>query len=1036
MDKSPEGFEPPEHEGAAPDVMAEEVDSMTHEYNEAEPSLLNDSNHDSVVSTEDVPSIPPQAREHYEQLDNEQKVSPSDVDDDTLVLGVNHVDGSDSSQPDAPELREHKFQHLNTVHVLGDLHGWAPGLITYLVEHELAEIEINGLMLGSAGELDAKAMLNLFGRDRDMTSTDLPSAGLAGRPRFEECVNGIGHSNVRARWRGGKKTGFIQLGDVIDRADHSELACEILRQLIIDAPGNVFVLLGNHEQFVIEDEYDNWYLNENRNAVVDGRKTPAEWSRHHLRFMPTMDVDDLERSRLVFEAYKESVQLLFLTQAAAQQKALNIAHGLSEDSIGRILSSGWSPYNDISKVARVYSKKGRSFPGGLVSIVIGETLFHHAEPNQKISVIPGEMSWEEGFGWLNYVHGGYNLQASPHSHLLWSRGASDGATINRPASQEMLEQIGIRWPGLYNIVHGHTPTVSIGEFDDVTGKESKPVSYLAESVEVTPKYGRASSIRIYNIDEGLSPVYYKGADEPEDPCRTPIGLRITAPSSREVPVQSHSAHDRLLEVERHRSVRTDTRKLWIWREGVYRNNNANEWKQVGKNRHQICSEFDGTMFLIEVSETGKEMLSRNISGYPILQNLLIYMLHDAKFLPRHIKRQPPKNALAHVRESTGGPAHLSHMLTPNMAWKTAQMLQLVALGLCPGNKKNTSLLFGMNFTKKPQPFFLFNHGEKSVESRLSSETIVQSELRHGSKPMCLSLEQSDIHLTQKLDQWLGKEKISSKLEQKIPLCLGLNPLEAYSDKEASTGIAGSQTKHWERPGKTEDIRDAQKEHPKQPLRELKEKVVKRMSKNPPQDIRDVPRHRRDGGPGRQKSKPLVNKSDRKKSALSSEARASALKSPVLDIRSTRPSPVIPPTKSSDSTPSADQKQIKQPAHVQTRHESIKEADGSTTVTITSTNCGKIIGQGKKKPLFLSHSIKVYYHPKWLVVTFEIFDDQGQSTFKWEAPRHKLSLPELGWGGSGIPKPSIKKKHHGLNEKFFMRLVEYVHELIQGDLRGD
>ena len=89
-----------------------------------------------------------------------------------------------------------------------------------------------------------------------------------------------------------------------------------------------------------------------------------------------------------------------------------------------------------------------------------------------------------------------------------------------------------------------------------------------------------------------------------------------------------------------------------------------------------------------------------------------------------------------------------------------------------------------------------------------------------------------------------KRKISSKLEQKIPLCLGPNPLEAYSDKEASTGIAGSQTKHWERPGK-QKISGTLKEHPKQPLREL-EKVVKRMSKNPPQDIRDVPCHRRDG----------------------------------------------------------------------------------------------------------------------------------------------------------------------------------------------
>ena len=30
------------------------------------------------------------------------------------------------------------------------------------------------------------------------------------------------------------------------------------------------VLVGNHEQFVLEDEYDNWYLNE-ENAITDGR---------------------------------------------------------------------------------------------------------------------------------------------------------------------------------------------------------------------------------------------------------------------------------------------------------------------------------------------------------------------------------------------------------------------------------------------------------------------------------------------------------------------------------------------------------------------------------------------------------------------------------------------------------------------------------------------------------------------------------------------------------------------------------------------
>ena len=77
----------------------------------------------------------------------------------------------------------------------------------------------------------------------------------------------------------------------------------------------MFVLIGNHEQFVLEDEYDNWYLNEKRNAVLDARMGPKEWVRNLFRFMATIDLDELERSRaLVFEAYKESVQLLFLTR--------------------------------------------------------------------------------------------------------------------------------------------------------------------------------------------------------------------------------------------------------------------------------------------------------------------------------------------------------------------------------------------------------------------------------------------------------------------------------------------------------------------------------------------------------------------------------------------------------------------------------------------------------------------------------------------------------------------------------------------------
>ena len=55
--------------------------------------------------------------------------------------------------------------------------------------------------------------------------------------------------------------------------------------------------------------------------------------------------------------------------------------------------------------------------------------------------------------------------------------------------------------------------MTIPEFEDVTNNESIPVSYLAESIETTPRYGRASRIRIFNIDEGMSPVYYKGTED-------------------------------------------------------------------------------------------------------------------------------------------------------------------------------------------------------------------------------------------------------------------------------------------------------------------------------------------------------------------------------------------------------------------------------------------------------------------------------------------------------------------------------------------
>ena len=977
-------------------------------------------------------SISPPDRTKYDQLDHEENIQAEDVDDDTLVLDINSGDSQNNTQPQTPQLKEHRLRTLNTIHVLGDLHGWAPGLITYLIEHKLARIEISGVVLGHDGQLGAREMVNIFGRDSTMSSSELPNAGLSGRPGFEECINGSGHSRIKARWIGGNLTGFVQLGDVIDRADHSELACEILRQLVIDAPSNVFVLVGNHEQFALEDEYDNWYLNEKRNAVTDGRMGPREWARNHLRFMPTLDLDDIERSRHVFESYKESVQLLYLTQAAAQQKALSINHGLDEETISVLLSEGWNPYNHVSRISSKYCKKGTQFPGALVSIVIGETLFHHAEPNQKISNLVSEMNWEKMFGWANYVHGGYNLQASPHSYLLWSRGASNGASTNLPASQTMLEQISIHWPGLYNIVHGHTPTVTISEFEEVTKNESKPVSYLAESLLNTPKYGQASRIRIYNIDEGLSPVYYQGRDDPENPCRTPVGLRITKPSHRDSPIFAHSSSDPLYVHEHGRSVRTDTRKLWIWGKGKYRNNNSYVWKEVGPDSHQICIEFDGLMFIAEVSSVGKDLLSRSISGYPILKNLLIYLLDDANILPKHVKRQPPKGALSHIRVNNSEP-HLAHMLTPKKAWETAKAIRLVALGTVNGQKKNTTYLFSANFTRKPRMFNLLNIGHKSDAIQINPGAMSRFELFHGNVPFCVSLDKNDEMISKKINQWLGQVTISSKIEFKIPICLGLNPLDSYSDKTTITKVNNKDVILWEIPKKSPDIRDTPKEKKQQ--QSITTTTKTEVRSNDKSDIR--PKNTRPASNDGKITSQKPSYSGEKK-ILSTDT--GSTKSPTSSIPKTTNKP--PKSAKEDSVvksknvKSAQTNDITSGNQELPRGNSIQDSRGEIKLKFTADECVKILKVLKKATLKkgLRVDFIVNYSNNWRVVHFLIHEKStDKELYSFAIPKGFFIEEKLDFDKFG--NPSVNNRAHGINPRFFKVLINYAHDILADNLRG-
>ena len=982
----------------------------------------------SSKTVETPPSLEQKAKEEmFEALGDVAPIEAENPDDDTLVLSIDYSSG-DIHSPKAPDFdSERKIPRLKDVHVLGDLHGWAPGLIAYLITHKLALININGMHLGTNGVLDDRAMNNLFARDSSMTSSDLPSAGLLGRPLYAECVNGGGHYDVSVRWIGSESTGFVQLGDVVDRSDHSELACEILRQLLIDAPGNVFVLLGNHEQFLLENEYENWHLNEVRNAVIDGRHGPKKWSKKHLRFLATLEQDEISRSKSIFKAYKDSAELLYLTQAATQQVGLGFNHNLEDSDIDLILGNGWIPYESVQNISKKYSKSGVAFPGALTSLVIGETLFHHAEPTQQMSSLVSEINWEKQLGWLNYIHGGHNLQNSPHSYLLWSRGASSGAASNRPASQEAIEQISVHWPGLYNIVHGHTPTVTISEFEHVSGGRSIPVSYLAESSKSTPKFGKASCVRIYNIDEGMAPVYYNGNDNPDDPLRVPVGLRLENNSQRSESVIAHTANDRFFEIEKNRSVRSDTRKLWRWQRGTTRTNSDSSWKETSKKRWQKTISEEGVTYLVEVSSYGKELLSRNISGYSIISNLLTYLLDDAKMKPKHISRKPANKNLKHVHVDNGE-RDCSHMLHLGQSWKTAKKISLTAIGVQTGRNPNTSDVFAINSSKTGRSFFLHHQLSDGEKTKLRSNSIQRFTLEHGDEPFCLSLSNKDL-LKEKLNHWLGNVSFNSKIESKIPLCIGIYPFQSKEKNNAHSKIASHGVRKWEYPIKKslpqkvpttpppsrqspppssrKDVRDPE------PTPNSNERKPGTSVRSKSEDIRDTPSVRIP--PPQVRSTPSSEPPLKAKTTPSVSGRETPHPSSTIEPTQEKKMPATGSEKSSGS--SRDEPASQKSNEPVGRIGSIRlGVDDELIITINPEDIKRFF-KGKTTTNFKA-KVEISFHPKWVNIAIRVTHTTiPDAPFIFDTKRITLIDSREIHG-----KPKVQGIRHGISPNWLLQLL--------------
>tara|TARA_B100002052_G_scaffold298808_1_gene333605 strand:+ start:1050 stop:4433 length:3384 start_codon:yes stop_codon:yes gene_type:complete len=500
--------------------------------------------------TGDLPKFPPPEKvettpledEELESLISQTTIRATPIDD----TQVESFEFPDAPEPEGwnPKIGKVPKNPIERIHSLGDLHGWAPGLITYLIHHQLARIEIEGKRLykqSSDGKIsvDADAIRELFPHPIDSFSQSkrFPSAGLLGQ-NVSSGKWEFGYSNIKAEWIGHKtdpSACFVQIGDVFDRSDHSELAAEVLRQLIIQAPLRVMVLVGNHEQFMLEDDYDNWYHNESRWSYTDKHINGERG--FHTRFHPQTYGWTLKQSETsapvdIFNMYKASTAVLYLTQACvlAEIGLRESPENLDQDVI---LAGGFNAYNEAMRYLNQSiesESKPHNFPGAYTTIGIGNTIFAHAEvaafskPTDTVLEFTTVSQKNTEIILSEYRQMGSDINSSPDFELLWQRNSSHGSTSNPPvpACAEYIQNLVSILPGVRHYVHGHTPTPSVGWFEDIRG--SSIVSYVARD-STKAAIRSKSSVRIHMIDEGICPVYFQGSEGIFDPSRVPLGLQ-------------------------------------------------------------------------------------------------------------------------------------------------------------------------------------------------------------------------------------------------------------------------------------------------------------------------------------------------------------------------------------------------------------------------------------------------------------------------------------------------------------------------------
>jgi len=427
---------------------------------------------------------------------------------------------------------------LLDIFTLGDVHGWAPGLANYIVEHNLAEITINGMP---------------YEKNANKIFPDVDELAVKGRPMEGQWMDGNPFTpfhlkNRNENYRGafgeievhpgkGLDNGFfLQVGDLNDRGDYSELNFDIMRQLTLTSGGRALALLGNHEEMLLSGNYKNWLNNEEQSGFFDSKNNPGSVRLRHEFLGIKSDAVEAYRQSLFF-SYCAHFAHLLLTQeyvlrsmldgpsreryAKLTQPALNIGN-ITEDKLERIAKErSWATLELCQKwLQNVWkSEKELIIPGAVVVFSIGNMIGLHASVNslqkffdsKRVEGFLNPYTTKLGANIRLHMYTSIPKSKSPDAEMLWERD-NKGWTTSK-ASKKMVETVKSlqeKIPHVSAYVQGHEP---------LSGKEMRVKTH-----SIPTAFGE---VNITNLDIGMTPVYLPAKMENKySHTRTPDGLKI------------------------------------------------------------------------------------------------------------------------------------------------------------------------------------------------------------------------------------------------------------------------------------------------------------------------------------------------------------------------------------------------------------------------------------------------------------------------------------------------------------------------------